>query len=133
VSVTIRASDDDRCVPPEIISTIFYSATVSDTLAILVAETVDGEQRLTWGNEGAVHVLGYGLEDLRCMPVGHLFPTLGRAELRLLLRRERTARMTLPVRSASGAVVESVVITTPSPMTGGHAAAWFAAQAEDSR
>ena len=26
-------------VPPEIISTVFYSATVSDTLALLVAES----------------------------------------------------------------------------------------------
>jgi len=115
VSASISAPDDDTCVPPEIVSTVFYSATVSDSLAILVAETIDGQPRLTWGNEGAVHLLGYGLGDLRSMPVAQLFPTLGRAELRLLLRRERTARMTLPVRAASGAVVESVVITTPSP------------------
>jgi diguanylate cyclase (GGDEF)-like protein/PAS domain S-box-containing protein len=115
VSVPISAHDGDTCVPPEIVSTIFYSATVSDSLAILVAETVGGDERLTWGNEGAVHLLGYALDDLRSMPVSQLFPSLGRAELRLLLRRERTARMTLPVRTASGAVVESVVITTPSP------------------
>ena len=41
VSVTISAPDDDM-VPPEIVSTVFYSATVSDSLAILVAETVGG-------------------------------------------------------------------------------------------
>jgi diguanylate cyclase (GGDEF)-like protein/PAS domain S-box-containing protein len=115
VSVPISAPVDDSRVPPEIVSAIFYSASVSDSLAILVAETVDGEQRLTWGNEGAVHLLGYALADLRAMPVGQLFPTLGRAELRLLMRRERSARMTLPVRTASGAVLETVVLTTPSP------------------
>jgi PAS domain-containing protein len=115
VSVPISAPDDVTRVPPEIISTVFYSATVSDTLAILVAETIAGEQRLTWANDGAVHLLGYGLADLRSMPVGQLFPTLGRAELRLLLRRERAARMTLPVRTASGAIVESVVLSTPTP------------------
>jgi diguanylate cyclase (GGDEF)-like protein/PAS domain S-box-containing protein len=102
-------------VPPEIVSTVFYSATVSDSLAILVAETVGGTQRLTWCNEGAVQLLGYGLEDLRATSVRHLFPTLGGGELKLLLRRERAARMTLPVRTASGAEIEAVVITTPSP------------------
>jgi diguanylate cyclase (GGDEF)-like protein/PAS domain S-box-containing protein len=114
VSVSISASEHDM-VPPEIVSTIFYSATVSDSLAILVAETVGGTQRLTWCNEGAVQLLGYGVEDLRATSMRHLFPTLGGGELKLLLRRERTARMTLPVRTASGADVEAVVITTPSP------------------
>jgi diguanylate cyclase (GGDEF)-like protein/PAS domain S-box-containing protein len=114
VSASINMSPDDT-VPPEIVSTIFYSATVSDSLAILVAETVGTTKRLTWGNQGAVQLLGYGLADLRSTPVGHLFPTLGGGELKLLLRRERAARMTLPVRTASGADVEAVVITTPSP------------------
>ena len=63
----ISAPDDDM-VPPEIVSTVFYSATVSDSLAILVAETVGGGPRLTWGNEGAVQLLGYGLDDLRGCP-----------------------------------------------------------------
>jgi diguanylate cyclase (GGDEF)-like protein/PAS domain S-box-containing protein len=114
VSVSISASEHDM-VPPEIVSTIFYSATVSDSLAILVAETVGGTQRLTWCNEGAVQLLGYGVEDLRATSMRHLVPTLGGGELKLLLRRERAARMTLPVRTASGADVEAVVITTPSP------------------
>jgi diguanylate cyclase (GGDEF)-like protein/PAS domain S-box-containing protein len=114
VSVSISTSEHDM-VPPEIVSTVFYSATVSDSLAILVAETVGGTQRLTWCNEGAVQLLGYGLEDLRATSVRHLFPTLGGGELKLLLRRERAARMTLPVRTASGAEIEAVVITTPSP------------------
>jgi diguanylate cyclase (GGDEF)-like protein/PAS domain S-box-containing protein len=114
VSVSITVPHDD-VVPPEIVSTVFYSATVSDSLAILVAETDGATQRVTWGNEGAVHMLGYGLDDLRALPVGQLFPTLGGGELKLLLRRERAARMTLPIRTASGAVLEAVVITTPSP------------------
>jgi diguanylate cyclase (GGDEF)-like protein/PAS domain S-box-containing protein len=111
----ISVPEDGHRVPPEIVATIFYSATVSDSLALLVAETVGSEQRLTWGNEGAVQLLGYGLADLRSLPVAQLFPSLSRGELKLLLRRERAARMTLPVRTASGAVVESVVVTTPSP------------------
>jgi diguanylate cyclase (GGDEF)-like protein/PAS domain S-box-containing protein len=114
VSVTISVPDDDL-VAPEIVSTVFYSATVSDSMAILVAETVAGGPRLSWCNEGAVTLLGYGLDDLRALPLDHLFPSLGGGELKLLLRRERTARMTLPVRTASGAVVESVVIATPAP------------------
>jgi diguanylate cyclase (GGDEF)-like protein/PAS domain S-box-containing protein len=122
VSVTISVPDD-VLVPPEIVSTVFYSATVTDTLALLVAETVAVGQRMTqrmtrrmtWCNEGAVQLLGYGLDDLRALPLEQLFPSLGGGELKLLLRRERAARMTLPVRTASGAVVESVVLTTPSP------------------
>lgn len=102
-------------VPAEIVTSVFYSATVSDTLAIVVAEVVAGRARVSWGNAGAVELLGYGLDDLRALPVEHLFPTLGRGELRLLLRRERSARMTLPVRTASGATVEALVTTTPSP------------------
>jgi hypothetical protein len=60
VSVPISVPVDDA-VPPEIVSTVFYSATVSDSLAILVAETVTGAQRLTWCNEGAFQLLCYGL------------------------------------------------------------------------
>ena len=115
MSVSISIPDDDM-VSPEIVSTVFYSATVSDTLAILVAEVVvGGGHRLTWGNEGAAQLLGYGVDDLYGLPVEYLFPSLGGGELKLLLRRERTSRMTLPVRTASGASLESVVSTTPSP------------------
>ena len=128
MSVTMSVPDDDL-VPPEIVSTVFYSATVSDSLAILVAETSGNEQRLTWCNEGAVQLLGYGLDDVRALALDHLFPSLGGGELKLLLRRERSARMTIPVRTASGAVVESLVMTTPSP--GGRM--WTAARARPPR
>ena len=102
MSVSVSISDDDM-VPPEIVSTIFYSAMVSDSLAILVAEVVaGGGHRLTWGNEGAAQLLGYGVDDLYGLPVEQLFPSLGGGELRLLLRRERSARMTMPVRAANG-------------------------------
>jgi diguanylate cyclase (GGDEF)-like protein/PAS domain S-box-containing protein len=114
VSVTVAVPDNDL-VPPEIVSTIFYSATVSDSLALLVAETIGGQQRLTWCNDGAVTLLGYGLDDVRSVPLDHLFPSLGNGELKLLLRRERSARMTIPVRTASGAVIETIVMTTPVP------------------
>ncbi|WP_346618765.1 EAL domain-containing protein [Blastococcus montanus] len=114
MSVTVSAADDDR-VPPEIVSSVFYSASVSDNLALVVAEMVAGRPRLSWGNAGAVDLLGYGLDDLRALPVDQLFPSLGGGGLRLLLRRERTARMTLPVRMASGATVEALVTTTPAP------------------
>ncbi len=109
----VIASDDH--VPPEIVSSVFYSASVSDSLALLVAETAGRTQRITWANEGAVQLLGFGLVDLSTMPVEQLFPTLGGGELKLLLRRERSARRTLQVRTASGALVEACVITTPSP------------------
>jgi len=114
VSVTISAVHDDL-VPPEIVSTVFYSASVSDSMAILVAETGGGTPRLTWCNQGAVQLLGYGLDDLRTLPVEQLFPSLGSGELKLLLRRERTVRMTMPVRTASGADVDSLIVSTPSP------------------
>jgi diguanylate cyclase (GGDEF)-like protein/PAS domain S-box-containing protein len=102
-------------VSPEIVSSIFYGAAVSDTLVLLVAEMVGGTPRITWGNEGATQLLGYGLDDLRSLPVSSLVPTLRGAEVRLLLRRERSARMNLPVRTASGALVEVVALCTPSP------------------
>jgi len=114
VSVTISVPDDDL-VPQEIVSTVFYSATVSDSLAILVAESVGTEHRLTWCNEGAIQLLGYGLDDVRALALDHLFPSLGGGELKLLLRRERVARMTIPVRTASGAVIDTLVMTTPAP------------------
>ena len=114
MSVSISEPDGDR-VPPEIVASVFYSATVSDSLALVVAEKAAGRTRITWGNAGAIELLGFGLEDLRALPVEHLFPTLGGGELKLLLRRERAARMTLPVRTASGAVLEVLVGTTPSP------------------
>ena len=109
----VIASDDH--VPPEIVSSVFYSASVSDSLALLVAETAGRTQRITWANEGAGQLLGYGPEDLCTMPVEQLFPSLGGGELKLLLRRERSARRTLQVRTASGALLEAGVVTTPSP------------------
>jgi diguanylate cyclase (GGDEF)-like protein/PAS domain S-box-containing protein len=114
VSVSISAPHEDM-VPPEIVSTVFYSATVSDNLAILVAEATPAGQRLTWCNEGAVQLLGYCLDDVRALPMDQLFPSLGGGELKLLLRRERTARMTVPVRTASGVTIEAVITTTPDP------------------
>ena len=114
MSITASVPDDDL-VAPEIVASIFYSASVSDAVAILVAETVGTSQRLTWANAGALHLLGYGLADLRSLPVTHLFPTLEGGELKLLLRRERGSRMTLPIRTASGATLDACVTATPSP------------------
>ena len=76
MSVTISVPDDDL-VAPEIVSTVFYSASVSDGMAILVAESVGGTPRLSWCNEGAASLLGYGLDDVRALPLDHLFPSLG--------------------------------------------------------
>jgi hypothetical protein len=45
-------------VPPEIVSSVFYGAAVSDSLVLLVAEVVGGIPRITWGNEGATKLLG---------------------------------------------------------------------------
>ena len=87
MSASISVPDGDY-VPSEIVATVFYSATVNASLALVVAETVGTTQRITWGNEGAVQLLGYGLDDLRSLPVEQLFPTLGGGELKLLLRRE---------------------------------------------
>ncbi|MGY1771238.1 putative bifunctional diguanylate cyclase/phosphodiesterase [Blastococcus sp. SYSU D00813] len=105
----------DARVAPDIVSSVFYGAAVSNSLALLVAETSGTGARVTWGNEGAVHLLGYALEDLRDLPVAHLLPSLRGGELKLLLRRERTARMNLPVRTASGVFTECVVLCTPTP------------------
>ena len=118
MSVTASVSDDDL-VAPEIVASIFYSASVSDVMAILVAETVGLDQRLTWGNTGALHMLGYGLDDLRALSLTHLFPTLEGGQLKLLLRRERASTMTLPVRTASGASLEVNVTATPTPTSAG--------------
>ena len=114
MSVPVIAVHED-VVPPEIVSTVFYSAAVSVSTAILVAELVAGTAHLTWVNDGAVQMLGYAPDDLRALPVEQLFPSLGSGEVKLLLRRERTVRMTLPVRAASGATVEALVVSTPAP------------------
>jgi diguanylate cyclase (GGDEF)-like protein/PAS domain S-box-containing protein len=105
----------DGFVPPEIVSSVFHSATVSDNLAILVAENTGKKTRLSWANQGAVALLGYAVEDLRRISVQQLFPTLRAGELALLLRRERSAQSTVPVRSASGEIVEASVFATPAP------------------
>jgi diguanylate cyclase (GGDEF)-like protein/PAS domain S-box-containing protein len=110
-----RRAPLSESAPAEIVSSVFYSAAVSDQLALLVAESVSGTHRLRWGNQGAVTLLGYELDDLRTLPVQHLLPTLRGSELNLLLRRERTAQLTVPVRSASGALVDATVFATPSP------------------
>ncbi|MGY1692509.1 putative bifunctional diguanylate cyclase/phosphodiesterase [Geodermatophilus sp. SYSU D01105] len=115
MSVSATTVPAEPVVSPEIVSSIFYGAAVSDTLVLLVAELVGGTPRVTWGNEGATQLLGFGLADLRSLPVATLVPTLRGGEIKLLLRRERAARMNLPVRTASGALVDTLVVCTPSP------------------
>jgi diguanylate cyclase (GGDEF)-like protein/PAS domain S-box-containing protein len=105
---------DDRGVSAEIVATVFHGVRVSDVMAILVVEPVDGVLRVGWGNEKAVSLLGYGLEDLRVLAFETLLPSLSTAELKLLLRRERSVRMSLPVRCASGAVIDCSVSAVPA-------------------
>jgi diguanylate cyclase (GGDEF)-like protein/PAS domain S-box-containing protein len=113
--VSATTATAEPLVPAEIISSIFYGAAVSDGLVLLVAEVVDGTPRIVWGNEGATQLLGYGAEDLRWLPVASLVPSLRGAAAGLLLRRERSARMNLSVRTASGALVGVLVLCTPTP------------------
>ena len=107
---------DEQVVPPEVVAAVFHGVTVSDSMAILVVERPGGEARVTWSNEKAVGLLGYALEDLRSLPLEQLLPSLDRGELKLLLRRERAVRMTLPVRTALGVEQECVVTAVPAPV-----------------
>ena len=69
MSVPVTAVHDDL-VPPEIVSTVFYSATVSDTHGHPGRRDRRPARRASPGcNEGAVQLLGYGLDDLRA-PAG---------------------------------------------------------------
>ncbi|WP_237494675.1 bifunctional diguanylate cyclase/phosphodiesterase [Modestobacter sp. L9-4] len=105
---------DEHEVSAEIVATVFHGVRVSDAMAILVVEPVDGVLRVSWGNEKAVGLLGLALEDLRALAFHVLLPSLSPAELKLLLRRERAVSMALPVRCASGAVVDCAVTAVPS-------------------
>jgi PAS domain S-box-containing protein len=105
----------EQYVPQEIVASVFHGAAVTDALAILVVENDGTATRVSWGNQGAVKLLGYGLEDLRSLPIEQLLPSLRGSELRLLLRRERAGQMSLPVRTASGAFFDTVIIATPTP------------------
>ncbi|MCW2619080.1 MAG: hypothetical protein JWR28_2229 [Modestobacter sp.] len=100
---------------PEIVAAVFHTASISDTMAILTVEAVGRTLRVSWSNDKAVQLLGYARDDLRALPVDQLLPSLAAGELKLLLRRERSARMTLPVRTATGASVECVVAAAPAP------------------
>ncbi|GAA4736754.1 EAL domain-containing protein [Modestobacter marinus] len=103
----------------EIVAAVFHGVAVSDAVAVLVVEQRDGVPRVGWSNEQVATLLGYGPEDLRAVAVEQLLPTLGGGELKLLLRRERTVHMTLPVRCASGALLECVVAAVPVPPPAG--------------
>ncbi|WP_369138526.1 putative bifunctional diguanylate cyclase/phosphodiesterase [Modestobacter versicolor] len=100
---------------PETVAAVFHAVSVSDAMAVLVVEPVAGVLRVSWTNEKAVALLGYAAEDLRALPVEQLLPSLAGGELRLLLRRERAVRMALPVRSASGALLDCAVSAVPAP------------------
>ncbi|HEV7871483.1 MAG TPA: EAL domain-containing protein [Modestobacter sp.] len=100
---------------PEIVAAVFHGVTVSDAMAIVVVEPVGGVTRVTWSNERSVALLGYAREDLQALSFDQLLPSLSGGELKLLLRRERAVRMTLPVRCASGAALDCTVSTVPAP------------------
>jgi diguanylate cyclase (GGDEF)-like protein/PAS domain S-box-containing protein len=118
VAVQTRAVDV-HAASPEIVAAVFHGVSVSDAMAILVVEQVDGVPRVSWCNERGVSLLGYALEDLRDLPVEQLLTSLGGGELKLLLRRERAVAMTLPVRCASGAVLDCAVSAVPVPPPAG--------------
>jgi len=99
----------------EVMAAVFHGVAVSDAMAILVVEPLGGAQHVSWSNDRAVKLLGYAQEDLRALSFEQLLPSLSGGELRLLLRRERSVRMTLPVRSASGALLECAVFAVPTP------------------
>ena len=99
---------------PEVMAAVFHGVAVSDAMAILVVEPVAGALRVSWSNDKAGQLLGYALEDLRALPVDQLLPSLSGGELKLLLRRERAVRMTLPLRCASGALLECAVSAVPA-------------------
>jgi diguanylate cyclase (GGDEF)-like protein/PAS domain S-box-containing protein len=99
---------------PEIVATVFHGVAVSDATAIVVVEPVGGVLHVGWSNERAVSLLGYAQEDLGTLPVEHLLPSLAGGEVKLLLRRERAVRMSLPVRCASGALLDCLVSAVPA-------------------
>jgi diguanylate cyclase (GGDEF)-like protein/PAS domain S-box-containing protein len=99
---------------PEIMAAVFHAAASSDATAIVAVEASGRSWRVTWSNDKGSQLLGYALGDLQQLPLETLLPSLAAGELRLLLRRERAVRMTLPVRTASGATVECVVSATPA-------------------
>ncbi|WP_052090378.1 putative bifunctional diguanylate cyclase/phosphodiesterase [Modestobacter caceresii] len=104
---------------PEIVAAVFHGVSVSDAVAVLVIEQVGGVFRVGWSNERVATLLGYGPADLHAVAVEQLLPSLGGGELKLLLRRERTVHMTLPVRCASGALLDCVVSAVPVPPPAG--------------
>jgi PAS domain-containing protein len=101
-------------VSPEVMAAVFHGVTVSDVTAVVVVEPVGGVLRASWVNDKAGALLGYAPEDLQALPFDSLLPTLSGGELRLLLRRERAVRMTLPVRHASGALLDCSVAAVPA-------------------
>jgi diguanylate cyclase (GGDEF)-like protein/PAS domain S-box-containing protein len=100
---------------PEVVNAVFHGVTVDGAMAVVVVEPTAGQPRVRWCNDRAVQVLGYALEDIRSRSLAQLLPSLRGAESRLLLRRERSVQMTLPVRTASGVLIEALVAATPAP------------------
>jgi diguanylate cyclase (GGDEF)-like protein/PAS domain S-box-containing protein len=100
---------------PDIVSAVFHGVAVSEAVAVLVVEPTRAAPLVRWCNDKAVQLFGYAREDLQSLPMGQVFPSLRGGEFKLLLRRERSVRMTLPVRTASGALVDTTVDATPAP------------------
>ncbi|SDX83961.1 diguanylate cyclase/phosphodiesterase with PAS/PAC sensor(s) [Modestobacter sp. DSM 44400] len=102
----------------EIVTAVFHGVAMSEAMAVLAVQVERGEPRVRWSNDKAVQLLGYALEDLQSLTMGELLPSLSGGEFKLLLRRERSVQMTLPMRTASGALVDALVAATPSPGRG---------------
>ena len=97
--------------PAEIVSTVFYSASVSDTLAILVAESHRRRPPAHLVQRGAVQLLGYGLDDLRALPCEPAVPDPRRRRAQAPAPPRALRPHDHPVRTASGATpMEAVVL-----------------------
>jgi len=114
VAARTRVADEHQA-SPEVVAAVFHKVTVSDAMAVMVVEPVGGDLHVSWSNGMAGRLLGYAAEDLRALSFEQLLPSLSAGELRLLLRRERAVTMTLPVRCASGVLLDCSVSTVPAP------------------
>ncbi|WP_235564510.1 bifunctional diguanylate cyclase/phosphodiesterase [Modestobacter sp. Leaf380] len=98
-------------VPTPVVTAVFHSVAVTDGAAVLVVDASGpGVPVVTWGSAGVERLLGYALSDVPGRPLSAFLPDLPAG----LLRAERASCLPLPVRTVTGALVEAVVLATPS-------------------
>ncbi len=119
MSAPLLRPPEVAAVPAPVVAAVFHAASVGDGVALFVVESTGrGVPCVTWAGVGVERLLGHALSEVPGRPLSAFLPDLPAGGMGALLRAERAVCEHLAVRTATGELLDAVVLATPSPTAG---------------